>query len=113
MSHIEHIRKIKLFIKVSIIAVITILLIVLGFFVNHTSNFENATMKKWPGLSEQQKIDTLHRIIGNIENQELLIACVNKIAQLEEAEKMNIKSATTLCYNGIKLNSTETNDDKK
>ena len=113
MSHSEHIRKIKLFIKVSINAVITILLIVLGFFVKHTSNFENANMKKWTELSEQQKADTLQHIIKNIESQELLIACVNKIAQLEESEKMNIKSATTLCYNGIKLNITETNDDKK
>ena len=113
MSHSEHIKKIKLFIKVFIVTVIIILLVVLGFFVNHTYNYENGNMKKWLTLTEQQKIDTMNSIVGMSENQELLISCVDKIAQLEESEKMNIKSATAICYNGIKLNSTEITDDKK
>lgn len=104
MSHSDHIRKIKLFIKVSIVVVITILFIVLGFFVKPTKSFENASLQKWTELSEKQKIKTLTNVIGDFENQKLIIDCVDTIATLEnsdkEIEKPIIKTAVIFCYGG-------------
>jgi len=106
------IQQIKLFIKVSIIVFILGLFIVLGFFVKPIKTFEKSNMKKWLTLSEQEQITTVQRVVPNAEQQDLLISCVTKIAELPDSNKMIIHDAVVLCYNGIKLNSTtETNNE--
>jgi len=98
------IQKIKTFVKVSVAFGLIILFFVLGVFVKHTHSFENSNMKTWVSLSETQRLDTLHKIIPNIENIDLMLACMNKITTLPESSNMVIQSAASLCYNGIKLN---------
>ena len=101
------IQQIKLFIKISIITFVLFVFIVLGIFVRPNRTFENSNMKKWSSLSEQQRIATLEHIIKDNTNQDLLIKCVKKIAELPNSNEMVIRDATVLCYNGIKLNSSE------
>ncbi len=99
------IQKIKNFIKISVASGLVILFVFLLFFVKHKHSFENSNMGKWAILSETQRVETLQKIIPNIENQDLLLACMNKIATLPESSNMIIQSAASLCHNGIKLNS--------
>ena len=98
-------QKIKYIIKITIVCVLLFLFVALGFCVKHTYTFENSSLKKWQFLSEQHRIATLNRIVPNAQDSELLIQCVSKIAQLPDSETMDIRDATVLCYNGIKLNS--------
>jgi len=104
MTQKTKIQQIKFIIKISIVICILFLFVVLGFFVKPTRTFENSSLKKWSGLSEQEKITTLQHITPNAENQELLINCVNKISELPDSDDMIVRDATVLCYNGIKLN---------
>ena len=104
MTKKTKIQKIKLFLKISIVVCILFAFITLGFFVKPTRTFENSSMKKWSGLSEQEKITTLQHIIPNAEDQELLISCVNKISTLPDSDNMIVRNAVVLCYNGIKTN---------
>ena len=104
MTKNTKLQKIKLFIKLSIVVFVFILFIILMFFVKPIRTFENSNMKRWIGLSEQEKITTLQHIIPNAENQELLISCIDKISSLSDSEDMIIRDAAVLCYNGIKLN---------
>ena len=106
------IQSIKLFIKVSIATFLLILFIALGFFVKHTRTFENSNMKKWSTLTEVQRTDTLHRIIPHIDNMDLMMLCMNKIADLPDSSEMIIQSAASLCYNGIKLNEIPKDEEK-
>ena len=80
--------------------------VVLGFFVQPVKTFEKSHMTKWLALSEQERITTVQRIVPNAEQQDLLINCITKIAELPDSNKMIIHDAAVLCYNGIKLNST-------
>ena len=98
-------QQIKLFIKISIVVCILGMFIVLGFFVKPIRTFEKSHMKKWLTLSEQEQITTVQKIVPNAENQDLLISCITKIAELPDSNKMVIHDAAVLCYNGIKLNS--------
>ena len=98
-------QKIKRFIKISVASGLLVLFVFLGFFVKHKHSFENSNMGKWVSLSDSQRIETLQKIIPNIENQDLLLACMNKIATLPESSNMIIQSAASLCHNGIKLSS--------
>ena len=106
MTQQNKIRQIKLFIKISIVICLLTLFIVLGFFVKPIRTFEKAHMKKWLTLSEQEQITTVQHIVPNAEQQDLLINCITKIAELPDSNKMIIHDAAVLCYNGIKLNST-------
>ena len=116
MSKTTKIQRLKRFVKISVACCVLILLVVLGFFVKHIYTFENSNMKKWLSLSEQQQILTVKRVISDfdaLENSDLLIQCITKIALLPDSERMDIRDAASLCYNGIKINSNENSDDEK
>ena len=98
------IRHIKLFIKISIITFVLSVFIVLGIFVRPSHTFENANMKRWLSLNEEQRIETIKHITKDNKSQGLLTQCVNKIAKLPNSNEMMIRDAVVLCYNGIKIN---------
>ena len=105
MTQRTKIQQIKLVIKISIIVVVLFIFLILGFFVKPIHTFEKSHMNKWLSLSEQERITTVQRIIPNAEDQDLLIDCITKIAELPDSDKMIINDAAAICYNGIKLNS--------
>ena len=105
MTKRTKVQQIKLFIKISIVVVVLGIFIVLGFFIKPVPSFENSNLKKWANLSEIQKISTVEHIVKDASNQDLLIQCINKISELSGAGEMQIRDATALCYNGIKINS--------
>ena len=100
----KKLQRIKLFIKIPIVVAVLAAFIVLGFFVKSTYTSENANMKKWSGLSAEERALTIHKVVESSENDELLIECVTKISELENSSDMIIRDAISLCYNGIKLN---------
>ena len=103
MTHKNKIQTLKLFIKISIVCCVLVIFILFGFFIKPVRTFENANMKKWLTLSEQDKILTIQRVVPNAENQDLLIDCITKISNLANSNEMIIRDATVLCYNGIKF----------
>ena len=109
MTHKTKIQHIKTFIKLAIIVSVLFVFIVLGFFITPNHSFENANMKKWTSLTKEQKIETIENIVKTTDNQDLLIDCITKISALPDSENMQIRDATVLCYNGIKLNATSEN----
>jgi len=104
MTQSKKLQHIKLFIKTLIIVCVFGIFVILGFFVKPIRTFENANMKKWLNLSEQEQLTTLQRVVHNAEDQALLIDCVTKIAELPNSQDMIIHDAIVLCYNGIKQN---------
>ncbi|MBR3510911.1 MAG: hypothetical protein IKN73_02515 [Alphaproteobacteria bacterium] len=105
-------RKIRRFIKISVALVIVFLLIISAFFVQHSRTFENNSLSKWSQITDTQRISTLERIVKESENQDLIISCVTKIAQLPDSNEMIIRDAISLCYNGIKLNRNTRNENQ-
>ena len=114
MTKKNKIQKIKNFIKVCVALGLFLLFIVLAFFVKHKHTFEHSNMDKWVSLNANQRMDTVQQIIPDFENNDLFMACMDKIATLPESENMMIQSAAALCYNGININEiNETNTDNK
>ena len=107
MAKKKKIKIIKRVIKVSLALGVVVVLIILGFFVKHHYTFENSNMSKWPELTLQQQTETLNRVVPAHEDSELLLQCVSKIAQIPDSEKMDIRDAIVICYNGIKINQDE------
>ncbi len=96
-----NVKQLKLFIKASIIIFVLMTFIILGFFMRPNQTFENARMGKWFSLNEQQRIETINRVVPNPTNQDLLIKCVDKIAFLPHANDMQIQYAIVLCDKAI------------
>lgn len=112
MAKKTKLRIIKRLIKITIAICVLIALVFLGFFVKYNYTFENSDMSKWLTLSENQRFSTLRRVIPDHDiDQNLLIQCVTKIAELPDSDKMDIRDAIALCYSGIKTN-TNTNNEK-
>jgi len=98
--------KIKNFIKIIVASILCVLLVFLTFFVKHNDNIsENSIVNKWVDLSDIQRVKILQHIVPEMNDNDLLIDCVNKIASLPDSENMIIRTAVSLCYNGIILNS--------
>ncbi len=95
------IQHIKLFIKTSIIVFVLAVFVVLGIFVRPNHTFENARMGKWLSLSEQQRVETIHRVVAQPVDQDLLVKCVDKIALLPHANDMQIQYAIVLCNQAV------------
>ena len=104
MTKKTKIQKVKLFIKASIIIGVLFVFVVLGIFVRPVHTFENANMKKWDSLSEEQRVYTIERVVKNISDKDLLMKCVDKIASLPNSNEMLIRDAVVICYNGIQIN---------
>ena len=105
MTKKTKLQLIKRFIKISIVVGVVFIFVVLGFFVKPSPTFEKASMKKWAKLTKKQQIETIEHVVKDSENRDLLLECVSKIAALPKSGEMQIRDATVLCYNGIKLNS--------
>ena len=104
MTKHTKLQQIKIFIKVLIVVLVLGIFVVLGLIIKPIRTFESAHMKKWLSLSQQEKITTVQRIVPNADNQDLLIDCITKIAELPNSNEMTIHDAAVLCYNGIKIN---------
>ena len=113
MKKKNKLQTVKNFIKLLVASGLVVLFIVLGFFVKTTHTFENSNMNRWATLTDSQKTDTLHKVVPSIENEDLLMACMNKISTLNDSGNMIVQSAISLCHNGIKLNEAPKEDEKK
>ncbi len=104
MTKKTKLQKIKLFFKASIVFGVLLVFVVCGILFHPTHTFENANLRKWQDLTQEQRVSTLQRIIPNVSDQELLLQCVNKIAGLPNSNEMLIKDATVICHSGIQMN---------
>ncbi len=110
MTKKKRLQQIKLLIKASIIIGVLFVFIVLGLFVRPNRTFENVNMKKWLNLTSEQRALTIEHIIKDVQDKELLIKCLDKIAELPNSNEMLIKDATVICYSGIQMNASKDED---
>jgi len=73
MTKKTKIQKLKLFIKASIIIGVLFVFVVLGIFMQPARTFENANMKKWTSLTEEQRLYTVEHIVKSMPDKDLLM----------------------------------------
>ena len=100
----NHIRFLKRIIKISVAVIIILSALFLGLFVKNNQKYENSNMSKWLKIPEPERMAILTRTAKDMEDKDLLMSCVDKIASLPDSNEMIIRDAISLCYNGIKLN---------
>ncbi len=94
---------IKRYIKILIGVGVLVMAMVVFFFAQQTSDLETGTLKDWAAASLEQRTAATQIIVASSENNELLVACVDKMATLPASGEMAIRDAISLCYTGIQL----------
>ena len=99
----KHIKKIILFIVG--IGVLLMALIVFTRSNQKTTNLESGNLGNWRAASVDQRVAAAKILMASEDNMDLIIACVDKMATLENSNEMAIRDAVALCNTGIQLKS--------
>ncbi len=96
---------IKKYLKIIIGVGVLIFVVMVFVGAQQSTNLESGTLKDWRAASQEQRAAAAQIITAGTENNELLVACVDKMAALPDSAETTIQTALTLCYTGIQLRS--------
>lgn len=94
---------IKKYLKFVIGICVLILVIVLFFMAQRTSDLEGGTLKTWRAASQERRTAAVKILTASDADSDLLVQCVDKIATLPDSGEMAIRDAVSLCYTGLQL----------
>ncbi len=94
---------IKKYFKIFIGAAVLLLVLVVFFFAQQSNDLETGTLKDWRAAAMDRRVAAAQILTGADENIDLLVACVDKMAQLPDSGEMAVRDATSLCHTGIQL----------
>ena len=96
----KRIKKLLLF----VVGICVLLMAIFVFFrAQRSTDLEGGKLSNWRAASLERRIAAVKILRASDEDTELLVACVDKIAQLPESGEMEIRDAVALCYTGIQL----------
>ena len=96
-------KVIKKYLKFIIGIAVLLVVIVVFMLVMQTSDLENGNLKKWRAADLDARMAAAQILSASDENLELLVQCVDKMANLPDSGEMAVRDAMSLCYTGIQL----------
>ena len=68
-----------------------------------TTALESGQLKNWRGASIERRVDAAKILTASDKNLDLLVKCVDKMAELPDSSEMAVRDAVELCLIGIQL----------
>ncbi len=96
-------NRIKLLLGLFIVAAVLIFAILIFVGAQRGSNLESGTLQDWRAASLERRAAAVQIITATSEHNELMVACVDKMATLPDSGEMAIRDALSLCYTGMQL----------
>ena len=96
------------FIKRNFIFVVGLAVLVLTAFIFFSgmkaqSNLEDGELRAWKSASEARRVAAVKILTGSEENNDIMVACLDKMAILPDSGTVKIRDAASLCLTGIML----------
>lgn len=92
-------RGVKIFIGAAAIIVVAT-----SFFASmHSSSLESGDLRTWKKAPVERRAAAVRVLTAGADNNDLLVACVDKIASLGGANEMAVRDAVSLCYTGAQI----------
>ncbi len=92
-------RGVKIFIGAAAIIVVAA-----SFFASmHSSSLESGDLRTWKKAPVERRAAAVRVLTAGADNNDLLVACVDKIASLDGADEMAVRDAVSLCYTGAQI----------
>lgn len=93
----------KKYLKFFIGVAVLILAVLVFFLAQRSGDLENANLKKWRNADLDRRMAAVQILSASDEYTDLLVQCVDKIAELPDSGEMAVKDAVSLCYTGVLL----------
>ena len=93
----------KKYLKFIIGIAVLIVVAVVFFNTQQSTDLESGTLKNWPTAATERRMAAVKILIASEDNIDAIVACVDKIATLPDSADMNVRDAVSLCHTGIKL----------
>ncbi len=94
---------IKKYFKIFVGAAVLVLVMVVFFLALKSNNLESGNLRHWRAASIEQRMATIKILVANEDNTEILVKCVDKIAEIPDSGELTVRDAASLCYTGIQL----------
>ncbi len=95
----------KKYLKIFIGAGVLIVVLFIFAMSMRSGNLSTGTLKSWPSANLDERSTTIRTLVGSDENTDVLVACVDKMSTLPDAEQLSIADAARLCNLGLQLKS--------
>lgn len=89
----------KLFIGICVL----IMVVLVFFFAKRGESLEIGTLKDWRSASIDRRVASVQILTASEENNDILVACIDKISTLPDSSEMAVRDAISLCQTGLKL----------
>lgn len=89
----------KLFIGICVL----IMVVLVFFFAKRGESLEIGTLKDWRSASIDRRVASVQILTASEENNDILVACIDKISSLPDSGEMAVRDAISLCQTGLKL----------
>lgn len=94
---------IKKYFKIFIGAGVVLATILVFARVQQSADLANGTLKQWKSANADERATAIATLVGTDTNNELMVACVDKMSTLPDSAEMAIADAARLCNLGVQL----------
>ena len=94
---------IKKYFKLFIGICVLVMVVLVFFFAKRGETLEIGTLKDWRSASIDRRVASVQILMASEENNDILVACIDKISTLPDSSEMAVRDAVSLCQTGLKL----------
>ena len=94
---------IKKYFKLFIGVCVLVMVVLVFFFAKRGETLEIGTLKDWRSASIDRRVASVQILMASEENNDILVACIDKISTLPDSSEMAVRDAISLCQTGLKL----------
>ena len=94
---------IKKYFKLFIGVCVLVMVVLVFFFAKRGETLEIGTLKDWRSASIDRRVASVQILMASEENNDILVACIDKISSLPDSSEMAVRDAISLCQTGLKL----------
>lgn len=94
---------IKKYFKLFIGVCVLVMVVLVFFFAKRGESLEIGTLKDWRSASIDRRVASVQILTASEENNDILVACIDKISTLPDSSEMAVRDAISLCQTGLKL----------
>lgn len=94
---------IKKYFKLFIGVCVLVMVVLVFFFAKRGESLEIGTLKDWRSASIDRRVASVQILTASEDNNDILVACIDKISSLPDSSEMAVRDAISLCQTGLKL----------
>ena len=94
---------IKKYLKLFIGNCVLVMVVLVFFFAKRGETLEIGTLKDWRAAPMDRRVASVQILMASEDNNDILVACIDKISTLPDSSEMAVRDAISLCQTGLRL----------